>query len=296
MNSFEEGRLVAETVLDPEGRLRSDPDGAEWIWQEHGKWVRDLTEDRSVGDSFKWNENWLHIPRDLLMKVFTFEECLKLQHGTVIASQFSYWFDENHSFLRKILFAHWHYGCTHGWNMFIDHLEGFKRLHTDLPDFDVRITHTRTVNQAAWAHDLRDLYLDASFGLLLYYKGEHVLTVGFAPMYRGILVAQVQLRQKKGNRFLYKLPGHYIDVALDILARAFDGPMWLITGESAVSAIRKAYGNKPCTVGGEIAERIQSLYSRPLDAYDRLPGATCSYEDRTYVQIVRRVAKASAAA
>jgi hypothetical protein len=119
--------------------------------------------------------------------------------------------------------------------------------------------------------------------------GRHVLTVGFVPMHKGVLVAQLQLRQKKGNRFLYHLPQHYADLALDILYRAFGDQLWLVTGESAVTATRKAYGQEECKVYGETADRIQALYDRPLASFDRVSGETIGmYEHRTYVRLARR--------
>lgn len=290
-NSLDRADAVAATVKDPEGRFRAHPKGAEWIWSHHGKWDRDPKEARSKGDYFIWKQHWLDIPAELLMEVFTFEECLRLRHGSCIESRFGRWFDEAHPFLRKIMFAHWHYSAGQDWNCFVDHLEAFKRLRIDIPDFEVRVIYTRTINTCAWAwaENLRDLYLDASFGLLLYHKGEHVLTVGFAPSERGVLVAQAQLRQKKGNRFLYKLPKHYLDIALDILRDAFGDCLWLVTGESTVDAILKAYagGNVACKLDLDGINRVVALYNRPLEGFWRDKRQTYKHYDssRTFVRL-----------
>ncbi len=287
---YDRGKKVAETVSDPEARFRAHPAGADWIWLNHGKWDRDPADtDRFKGDYFKWEEHWRQIDAEILMKVFTFEECMRLRQGTVIMSNFGEWFDEHHPFLRKIIFAHWHYGCDHDWNEFVDHVEAFQKLRIDLPDFEIRLTHTRTINTCAWSAHLRDLYVDASFGLLLYYKGEHVLTIGFAPCRRGVMVAQVQLRQKKGNRFLYKLPKHYLDLALDVLRNAFGDCLWLATGGSTVNGIRKGYafGQNPCTMTFEDELRIAALYDRPLESFRRNARITYSHQDsgRTFVRL-----------
>lgn len=134
-----------------------------------------------------------------------------------------------------------------------------------------------------------------------------MLTVGFAPARRGILVAQVQLRNKKGNRFLYKLDQHYLNLALDILARAFVGQdLWLIDGVSAVKAVKRSYGTSPCSMTADDEARIQALYDRPLAAYDCVPLADddpyrtegskgLRVQGREYVRLVRREAHAAAA-
>lgn len=289
---YDRARAIAETVPNVESRFRAHPAGAEWIKDRHGNGRWDGKEwHPTEGDTFRWKDHWRDIEAELLMQVFTFEELMKLRHGEVVMSEFGEWFDAHHPFLRKIIFAHWHYGCDNDWNMLVRHLDGFRRISIDLPDFEVRVAYTRSINQCAWAwaEGLRDLYLDASFGLLLYYKGEHVLTVGFVPCSYGVLVAQAQLRQKKGNRFLFKLPKHYLDIGLNILARAFPGePMWLIKGESSVEATRRNYGKLPCGIDEKVAERITALYNRPLDDYRR-GTKTLKQDGRTFVKLHRKV-------
>ncbi len=297
-DSYERARAVAATVPNIEARFRANPAAAEWIRERYGntKYVNGQWVD-VPGDTFKWSEGWRDVNYEILSQVFTFEELLKLRHGEVIMSEFGEWFDAHHPFLRKIIFAHWHYGCDHDWNRMIDHLDGFRRISIDLPDFEVRVVHTRSINQCAWAwaDGFRDLYLDASFGLLFYYKGKHVLTMGFAPCRYGILIAQAQLRQKKGNRFLYHLPKHYLDLGIEILARAFPNePLWLITGESSVEATRRNYGKLPCSIDAEAAVRITALYDRPLEAYRR--GTQKMKQDgRTFVKLHKKSAARKAA-
>jgi hypothetical protein len=103
----------------------------------------------------------------------------------------------------------------------------------------------------------------------------------------GILVAQAQLRKKKGNRFLYKLPTHYLDISLDILARAFpEDALWLITGESSVEATIRNYGKQPCPLRAskEAQDRITALYNRPLNAFERR-SETIKQDGRTFVRL-----------
>jgi hypothetical protein len=165
----------------------------------------------------------------------------------------------------------------------------------------VRITHTRSINTAAWADHGRDnpIYLDASFGALVHYRGEHVLTIGFALSAYGILVAQVQLRQKRGNRFLYKLPLPYLDFALDLLQRTFpDDPLYLVTGASTTAAVRAAYGKEAGKLSAETCARVERFYDQPLVDYART-GETirCGSDDgRVFARLVRSRAAVKEAA
>jgi len=275
-DSLDAARAVAHTVATPEARIRAHAIAIRWIAASHGR--GDGT------DCWRWEQDWHGLPVKFLRETFTFEEIMRLWHGSILMSETGRWIDEEHPFLRKIAFAHWHYGMGRDWNLLVDHLEAFKKLDAGLPDFEVRITHTRTINMAAWSAHVDGLYLDASFGLLLYYKGKHVLTLGFAPCEHGVLVAQAQLRNKKGNRFLYHLPDHYLDLGIDILRRAFGDCIWLVTGQSAVDATRSAYGSQPCSVTAEVEARMKSLYDRPLAAFVR-GKATCKHEGRIYVRL-----------
>ncbi len=148
---------------------------------------------------------------------------------------------------------------------------------------DVRITHTRFCNTAAWAaHGREDpIYLDAAFGALLYHEGRHAMTIGFAPSRYGILVAQVQLRQRRGNRFLYRLPMPHLDFALDLLQRAFlNDPLHLVTGASTTTAIRRACGKNSNKLAPDAAALVERFYDQPLCDYVRT-GETvqCDSED-----------------
>lgn len=116
------------------------------------------------------------------------------------------------------------------------------------------------------------------------------MTVGFAMCDQGLMVSQVQLRHKKGNRFLYHLPGHYLDVALEILADAFpDDPMYLVSGESAPVAVRRSYSkDNPCRMTPEDEARITALYNRELRDYTRDPSRNWHTYNRNFIRLERR--------
>ena len=86
------------------------------------------------------------------------------------------------------------------------------------------------------------MFLDAELGYMIYYKGEHVLTIGFAPSKDGILIAQFQCAKKKGNRWLYKLPKSLDAYVVERMQAAFPGEdVYLVDGKSMASKIRSSY-------------------------------------------------------
>ena len=231
----------------------------------------DWIEDRYETGRFVWGDHWHYAPHELLARAFSREELIRLWHGCIFASALDEYFEEHEALIWKVRHALWRYGCSRDYARFVACHNGLGRLSIDLPDFAVRIVHTRSINTAAWATQGRDnpIYLDASFGVLVYYRNKHVMTIGFAPSEHGILVAQVQLREKRGNRFLYKLPMGHLDFALAMLQRAFpEDVLYLVTGSSTCAAIRAAYGTKG-SLAVETAERLTRFYDQPLRDYRR---------------------------
>ena len=254
-----------KTLGDLGARFKTHPAGQRWVNEHYGEKHAHL---------FQWDNprhsSWLDVPAAVLYEVFTFEECAKMWIGSFIMSRLSQYIDDKHEFLRKVENTHWRYGFIREWNLLARHMEGLKRLDFGVPDFEVRLVHTNPSCMQAWSVQIRTLYLDASLGVAIYYKGEHVLTTSFALTDEGVMVAQVQLRQKKGNRFLYKLPKPYVEMILDMYTRAFtEDQVFLVEGKSAAESVRNAYGNSvPDTFTSEVATQIEKVYNRPLDTYE----------------------------
>jgi len=279
---------VSKTVVNPEARFRAHPVGAAYIHSYYGPYG---SNDR---DSFRWDDHWNHVDPKILLAVFTMEECCRLWTDCIFMSDMSKYCEDEHTLLWKINNIHWQFGCQRSWNLLVRNLDALKRLDFGVPGFDVRITHPCSINMVGRAAHGPYLYLDGALGLLLYYKGEHVLTVGFSVNTDGVYIAQVQLRQKKGNRFIYKLPDHYMDMVLDMFRRAFhEDDLWLVEGKSAAAAVVRSYGNGPHNVTPEVEQRIVSLYNRPLSSFNRTEPAYQS--GRNYTRLVPAKTQALAA-
>jgi hypothetical protein len=232
----------------------------------------DWIEDRFGAADFSWQSHWHYAPRELLARAYSHEELIWLWHGCIFSSDLDRHVEEHEALVWKVRHALWRYGGSTDFQQFVECHNGLGRLSVDLPGFGVRVSHTRSINTAAWADHGRDnpIYLDASFGALVHYRGEHVMTVGFAPSAYGICVAQVQLRQNRGNRFLYKLPAPYLDFALDLLQRAFPrDALYLVTGASTTAAIRAAYGKGAGKLSAETCGRVERFYDQAIAGYTR---------------------------
>jgi hypothetical protein len=238
---------------------------------------------------------WRRIPYKALAKVFTPDELARLAWGEIIQNEIDEYFRngnqrmgyEDHPIpadhvLFQIRNGMWRWGWSEDYNVFVDAYEGLRRL-TFHEGFEVRLDHARSCNERGTAFhlvsrqceskdDTRDpVFLDGKFGLIVYYKGKHVLTVGFTPTVYGILIQQVQLREKKGNRWLFKLPKNYLEYVIDCFVAAFPTmPINLVEGESLIRMIRKSYGKDAAAFDAKAAsERILSFYNQPLAGYAR---------------------------
>lgn len=291
---------------DANRRFREHPAAQEWL-EEHGDYHGTYS-----SHLFSWKDGWRQAPGEVILQVFTFSECVRIWEDSVIMSRLGDYLEKNHPFLWKVRNSAWRYGMCSSYERIVKDMEGLKRLRCDLPGFEVKLTCTSAYNEygpsvhmrEGWDEEgkvytrqnlepgQKDLYLDASYGLLLYYKGRHVLTVGFALARKGVMVAQVQLRHKKGNRFLYQLPCSYMDLALKMLAEAFpNDALYMVMGDCAPTAVRKAYGNEVCPMTSETEARITRFYNQRLGDYTRTTSRQ-KYYTRTFVRLFKRAARA----
>src|SRR3546814_4012996 len=79
--------------------------------------------------------------------------------------------------------------------------------------------------------------LDGVFAYLVQYKGEHVMTLGFSIINdRQILLQQVQLKNRTGNRWLFRFPENRLEFIIDKFRSAFRGyRIHIVDGKSTRS-------------------------------------------------------------
>lgn len=263
-------------VPDAEERLRADPLCSEYVRVCYG--------DDHGSDDFRWDQHWRSIPVHLLSRILSFEECVRIQFFSHIRSDLEEFIRQNHFLVWKASNVLWHYGGDVRFNRMADVLRRLRRL--SFPGMEVGLGHSSYFNEYGPCVQDRKVYLDGAMGLFVYHRGEHVLMVGFSPGGAGTYVAQVQLRKKRGNRFLYKLGRHCLDACLDALHEAFGDELWLVRGGSATEAIRRSYGKVECRMTPDDEARIRALYDMPLERFVRT-GEEAQMQGRTFVRLAR---------
>lgn len=123
--------------------------------------------------------------------------------------------------IHKIENSMWRWGTQRtGWNEIVDSYESIRRFSFH-PDFEVRLDYTTSYNECGYSEYSRT-FLDGVFGFLIYYRGQHVMTLGFSIMgRRRLLIQQVQLKNRQGNRWLFKLPRNYMEYVVGCFRAAF---------------------------------------------------------------------------
>jgi hypothetical protein len=193
------------------------------------------------------SKNWHTIVSRLPHKAFhtcTFEEIIRAQFGPwhVFGEQAEREFenDVNYRFANKIrcsLFKWGERSSDRTWNHLVEAYEAIRSFRIDDKDFSVTIDWAKRQNELGKSES--GIFLDGAFAFLFHYKGEHVITVGFSVIGNSrLLIHQIQLAKKKGNRFLYKLDKPYIEWILSRMCTGFPGMKILfVDGESVARNI-----------------------------------------------------------
>ncbi len=245
------------------------------------------------------------------------EERVKIYCSSVFMLEQSYYDlfeqDPTYAIFRKIKSSLWRYGYVSldtEWNTLVDAYNGIRNFSFGIPDFEVTLNYTR--GHSAYSHSEfdHDLYLDGVFGFVVHYVGEPVMTIGFSfAEGRRILIAQVQMKKPKGNRFLYKLPMDRVAFVVMLMKKYFpDFRHYLVDGAQLVERYVEEYRmgvaaelahHEPnqeqiCTMRakilsyqGEVGSQIRRTYSLDGDAYALSPHRPVFMHHRHYMRIVR---------
>lgn len=261
-----------------------------------------------VVDSYeKLRQKSRDFPLDPYFSEFSFDELAKYMFGDVVMSEVSEAFQrtrdsreyieipppEPAEFVYKLRNSMHHYwGYTLDWNNLVDAYYAIPQF-TFASDFEVRFDHSRYFNEWGSAQHVEDqilklrrtmpwkeyanyfhyntVYLDGVFGYLIHHKDKHVLTIGFSVGHRRIFINQIQVRQPKGNRWIYSLPCDLLNYCVSKMyyhfaAWGFD--IYLVDGNSAATKIAKQHA-KDNPLPQEVRERIAAFYSQPLGLFRR---------------------------
>jgi len=256
------------TVGDPDGRFRT----------AHPEYVREHLHEGDV-----WDHYWLRVPGARLTQTFTEEERFRFWYGSRVTSRLSDHIEAHDDLLAKIEAGLWAYSMVRDYNAFGAWFDALRKLA--LPGFELRLVWTKDFALRGWARQADDVYLDAELALLIHHRGCHVMTVGFGLGAR-VFLTQVQLRAKTGNRWLYGLGHHHLDLVLEMFFAAFGDRLALVDGRDAIKVVHRSYQGNPCRLTPEDDARIAALYDRPLRRFVRAPERLMA-RDRAYWPLAR---------
>jgi hypothetical protein len=245
---------------------------------------------------------------------FSFEDILRCWYACPIQSRFHHHFDsscfldeddersDSYKMRHWRLASHLHRsmwrfgGYAKDWSWFSACYNAINHFDFGIPGFDVTLDWVTGYGPKGWSEfsptakadeSQTRVYLDGFFGYHIWYKSKRVLTIGFSFSKDAVLVHQIQGGQKKGNRWLYKLPKHYFDYAVERMTACYDIPVRLIDAKDCANRVRACYGSQATELfKQESWEHIRALYSRPLAGFRRY--SRKRYSDAHYYTLVPR--------
>lgn len=272
---------IAEVIAD---RLTTHPKMPDYLdawhrvgWRMRNKnWLKPLDKSVLIGWLKEHGHDLKLFP---LARFCSFAEIARFAHEQTLGGELQSCLMKHplHMFVRKLSISAEHWGSK---DVSWDELIKFHRLLTGfdvgLPGFEVTYDCTPRYLERGWSyytgerqsgpHDPKTKpWLDGDIGLIISFNGEHVMTIGVAVSTAGLLVNQIQLLKKRGNRWLYKLPKPYFELMLErlhVACRAEGIDLHLVTGVSLSESIKRHYTEIP--LKKETVKHIRKLYNQPL--------------------------------
>lgn len=181
----------------------------------------------------------------------SFDELCKLRSSSMFSMHESVekWFGAvgQYELVRKIKSSLWRWSYFDGdWNQVVSAYNAIRNFSLELSDdFELRLDFTTGYNERGYSKFSRTFF-DGVFGFLLYYKGKHVMTIGFSILKdRQVVITQFQTTEQRGNRFLYKLPTKpedFLDYVVTQFKVAFvDYRVGVADGSSLVRRVLEDY-------------------------------------------------------
>jgi len=156
----------------------------------------------------------------------------------------------------RIRLSAWHnHYHTLKWAEMVQVYNSLRTFSVGLADFSVAFDHTTGCNPKGYTRnylkestDHPRLFIDGELALIVSYKGSPVLVMSFnvsrptrnaAP---AIYIRQIQMMKKTGNRWLFKLPCHYMEFFAMRMRAAFPhNEIFLIRGDVLGNEILDGY-------------------------------------------------------
>lgn len=196
---------------------------------------------------FSFFDHYYAIPLGI-MKDFSFDDICKMYYSSIFSLEESVCklLGTNPKFeiINKIKSSMWRWGSDTGtWNDMVDTYECIRNFtFVDNDAFEIRLDHSTYHNEFGYSKYSRT-YLDGALAFLVYYKQEHVLTIGFSIVNgKKILLQQIQTKKSSGNRWLYKLPRNRTEFVISLFRKNFPGyELFVIDGNDLVGKTLSGY-------------------------------------------------------
>jgi hypothetical protein len=202
-----------------------------------------------------------HMRSDKMLAEFTTTELCQIEYSSVFCKHEDFKLAVESEIaplsFDRIRLSAWHNRVTRlTWSETEQIYRSLRTFSMGLPDFTVAFDHTTGSNSKGYsAYFTRNddaehhrVYLDGELAYFISYKGKPVLVLSFnvfkptrkaAP---AIYIRQVQMLNTTGNRWLYKLPCHYMEQLLIRMREAFPyNQIYLIRGDALATEIAKNY-------------------------------------------------------
>lgn len=217
---------------------------------------------------FDWHQHWHYLEPQYFTDL-TADEKVQLWQSSIVMSELGEHLKDQPEtrLFDRVRLSLWHYGWPRDYN---ESVRWYELVRTfDFGDgFETFIDYPHGWSGYGYSEHTKT-YLDGDLAYLVHYKGKHVLTIGFSVCRHGVLIQQVQAKTKKGNRWMFKLGGSLLDVAVNKLVAHFGLPAWVIDGDSLGQKIRRSYGRHADKFSPEDEARVAAFYDGPLTKYRR---------------------------
>lgn len=160
-----------------------------------------------------------------------------------------------------------YYGVKDDWNILVPFYHSIMTFNFNEPDFSSFIDFP-WAQQGFGTGNYSKRWLDGGFAYILYYKSTEVGRIGFSVSRHGLFIQQAQANQVKGNRWMYRLGGRFLDVAVRKLADHFKCAAWIVDGTTQVAYLRRIHPSEIPFLQEE-QDRIRGLYDSPIEGFVR---------------------------
>ncbi len=208
-------------------------------------------------------ENHLDILRIEMFKNFTFNELCRIYyfkyflHSTVIN-----FFERHYQYeiIHKLKSSIWFYGHSADWNTLVEAYYSIRRFNLGLKDFIVRLDYVKGNNRRDNSK-FSKTYLDGVFAFLVHHKKKHVMTISFSVgANKKVFINQIQMVNKKGNRFLFKMPENIVEFVIRCFFKHFKGfDVYFVDGRSLADVILELKKKSPFAYGISEAQKKARL-------------------------------------